>query len=91
VPASANLMFLRARDDKGNWGPPRVAAVPWPASSSPTATPTPRPPRLTPIRPTTVPATPTATPVAPRPTPTPGDDTEGRSAGIVYLPFLLTD
>ena len=91
VPASANLMFLRARDDKGNWGPPRVAAVPWPAGSSPTATPTPRPPRLTPIRPTTVPATPTATPVAPRPTPTPGDDTEGRSAGIVYLPFLLTD
>ncbi|MFQ5856417.1 MAG: M14 family metallopeptidase [Anaerolineae bacterium] len=93
VPPGATLMILCARDARGHWGPPKVAAVPWSAQPTPTITPTatlpPHGPTPTPTPPTmTPPATPTATPVPPSPTPTPTKQTPWRPTNFVYFPLI---
>jgi len=101
VPADAAVMYLRAQDARGHWGPPKVAAVSLlthePPTVTPTATlpshgptprpsPTSRPPGLTPIAPTSVPATPTVTPVKPHPTPA----IPLHPQSLLFLPLIRT-
>ena len=90
VPADASLMYVRARDSQGYWGPPKIVALRWPPTDRVDPTLTPVPPTATPVPPTATPVPPTATPT-PTPTlipPTPIPEPPQHSDHVVYLPFL---
>lgn len=72
VPPDTALVFLRAQDVKGHWGPPRVAALRWPPDERPTPTPTTTMPAPV-MTPTSTPTLPSLelTPIPPRTTPIP--------------------
>ena len=89
VPDTANFIVVRAKDVRGNWGPPKVAALTWPPNIVPTVSPTPTmpPPEPTatpsPIPPTVTPQLPTATP-----TPPPAELLPPNLQIRVHLPFV---
>ncbi len=99
APAGASLALVRARDEKGHWGPPRAAFLSPPASgdsqATPTATVPPRgltpSPSLTPHPPDLTPIAPTPTPVMSGPTPVPTQDQPWHLTQTAYLPLVRMD